>query len=186
MQPKRGPKLPNGESKTRAADPLREPGTHTDGAPIIPRTSQSLRAEQACTLHVDPSPRLVDERALTDIVNAAIASFWDDGCDWASNVSLARYLGIEEKGIRERRDGRKHWQLVDVFRFPRPLFERVSEWMQTQRRAIDGDRKAASALVGAGKRAEIALRTAKGEEHERLREAMTGTAAALLRAVEST
>lgn len=88
------------------------------------RAEQSPRSEppSRLPLAVGGAARL----AAADLFNAVLAERWERGDDSVSNRVLAdRFLCVDEKQVRQYRDGRKHVPLAALFVLPPPIVQDV-------------------------------------------------------------
>lgn len=125
----------SGDKRERTSSVRTEPGSMYDACSgpaqdvgVVDNSTErrSLRTEQA------PEPRLplsvggAARLAAADLFNAVLAERWERGDDAVSNRVLAdRYLRVDEKVVRQYRDGRKHVPLAALLVLPLPVVREV-------------------------------------------------------------
>jgi L-rhamnose isomerase len=112
--------------------------------------------------------------AVADLVDEILEKRWAEGDESVSNRALADKLGVDERRLREYRDGEKYLPVAALMCLPQALAEDVAEQVLAARREQQGDRRAVLALGRAVARVEaMATHTVmRNEDRRALRRAV--------------
>lgn len=99
-----------------------------------PAESRSSRAEQTTAPHPALSIGGRARRVAADLFHGVLTERWERGDDSVSNRVLAdRYLEVDEKLVRQYRDGRKHVPLAALVVLPVPVVRDIVDRLMTLR-----------------------------------------------------
>lgn len=125
---------------------------------------RSSRAEQTASPHPTLAIGGRARRAAADLLHAVLTERWERGDDSASNRVLAdRYLEIDEKQVRQYRDGRKHVPLAALVVLPMPIVRDIVDRLLAMRGATERE---GAVLI---RRGVEALKTSTRDRAEALR-----------------
>lgn len=147
--------------EARTVDPARAERTYLNGAsataqdPVVdeaPRTAHSLRCEQAYRdwQATPPSqrPLAVARGELARAFDAAMHAHWLAGEGAFSNVAVARSCGIDERNVRQWRDGEKAMPVAALLVMPATLTNELVTLVR-ERRGLAVHQRGLAALAAA-------------------------------------
>lgn len=141
-------------SSPRAVDPLREGSTHHESglnsASENHCTMQSVRAERAYrdwnAVPGSSRPLNVAHDSVHKMFDELLHAHWMRGEEAYTNELLGRSCGIDEKGIRQWRDGAKRLPLAALMVLPPTIAVEIIQWI-SERRGLGRQQRAVTRLA---------------------------------------